>query len=334
MEQRIYSAFQVTENENGTFSRKTTTLSTIELPRHEVLIRVHYSSLNYKDALSAAGNKGITRQYPHTPGIDASGIVEFSLSPDFQPGDEVIVTGYDLGMNTPGGFGQYICVPASWVVPKPTGLTLEESMTLGTAGFTAALALFHLQRCGQKPEHGPILVTGATGGVGSLAVNLLSINGFEVIAATGKSEQTDCLKSWGANQVIDRSVVDDLSGKALLRPKWAGAIDNVGGNTLATVLKATSEHGNICVCGNVSSPVLNTTVFPFILNGVNLLGINSATTPMKLRRMIWDRLAAEWKPKILAAIKKICVLNEMEHLVNQMLQGKCVGRNVLDLRNI
>jgi putative YhdH/YhfP family quinone oxidoreductase len=329
MEHRNYEALLVTCNDEGVFTRKLANLSTAGLPHHEVLIRVHFSSLNYKDALSAAGNRGITRKYPHTPGIDAGGIVETSLSPDFKPGDEVIVTGYDLGMNTPGGFGQYIRVPASWVVMKSAGLSLEESMVLGTAGFTAALALFHLQRCGQMPENGPILVTGATGGVGSLAVNLLSINGYEVIAATGKPELTEQLRNWGANQVIDRSAVDDLSGKALLSPKWAGAIDNAGGNTLATILKATSSHGNVCACGNVASPVLNTTVFPFILNGINLLGINSATTPMSLRRMLWDKLATDWKPKILTDIEKICVLNEMEDLIGQMLQGKCIGRNVL-----
>ena len=251
-----------------------------------------YSSLNYKDALSARGNKGVTRQYPHTPGIDASGTVIESTSPEFKEGDQVIVTGYDLGMNTLGGFGEFINVPADWVVPLPVGLSLKESMVIGTAGFTAALAMHHLLQCLQKPGDGPLLVTGATGGVGSLAILLASKLGFEVIASSGKSYKQEYLTSLGAKKVIERSAVDDQSGRMLLRAQWAGAIDTVGGNTLATVLKSLQQHGNVAACGNVASPLLNTSVFPFILNGVNLLGVNSATTPMPLRREIWDNLSA------------------------------------------
>lgn len=329
MEEIVYRALLVTEDADGRFTRSITSRNTNQLPVNGVLIKVKFSSLNYKDALSASGNRGITRRYPHTPGIDAAGTVVSSLSPAFQPGDEVIVTGYDLGMNTPGGFGEYINVPADWVVPRPAGLTAEESMILGTAGFTAALAMHHLIRCGQTPEKGPVVVSGSTGGVGCLAVNLLSRRGFDVIASTGKPEKTEFLRSIGAAEVISRSETDDQSGKALLRPRWAGGVDTVGGNTLATLLKACSEHGNVATCGNASSPLLSTTVYPFILNGVNLLGVNSATTPMDLRKQLWERLAGEWKPDCLQEIKHLVDLEELESWISLILLGKVTGRVVL-----
>jgi acrylyl-CoA reductase (NADPH) len=329
MTNKDFTALQVSEEKDGSFRRQILNRNTDELIQNGVLIKVEFSSLNYKDALSATGNKGVTRRYPHTPGIDAAGIVEESNSDLFSIGDEVIVTGYDLGMNTPGGFGGYINVPADWVVPKPVGLTLEESMILGTAGITAALSLHHLLRCGQKPEHGPILVTGATGGVGSLAVSMLSNEGFEIIASTGKKDQNDFLKSIGATTVMDRSETNDQSNKALLKPRWAGAIDTVGGNTLATVLKACKEHGNVCACGNVGSPLLHTTVFPFILNGVNLLGVNSATTPMELRHEIWKNLSGKWKPLHLHNLKKLTSLIDLETWIQFILKGQVTGRIVV-----
>jgi acrylyl-CoA reductase (NADPH) len=324
-----FKALWVTEGPDGSFRRKIIQRNSDELVQNGVLIKAEYSSLNYKDALSAIGNKGVTRRYPHTPGIDAAGIVVTSDSELFNRGDEVIVTGYDLGMNTSGGFGEYINVPAGWVVPRPMGLTPEETMIIGTAGFTAALSLFHLLRCGQLPENGPILVTGSTGGVGSLAVALLARQGFEVIASTGKSDQHEFLYRLGAKSIIDRSETDDLSNKALLKPRWAGAIDTVGGNTLATILKSCSEHGNVCACGNVGSPLLNTTVFPFILNGVNLLGINSATTPMKVRRDIWQKLGSEWKPDDIQKIKHLVTLQELDEWIQRILKGEVTGRVVV-----
>lgn len=324
-----FRALWVTEEQDGSFSRKIVLRNTDELVQNGVLIKVSHSSLNYKDALSASGNKGVTRRYPHTPGIDAAGIVESSESPLFIPGDEVIVTGYDLGMNTCGGFGEYINVPAEWVVNKRSGLSAEESMILGTAGFTAALSVHHLIRCGQKPGDGPILVTGATGGVGSMAIALLSKLKYEVIAASGKQDQTDYLISIGAKVVIDRSETNDLSNKALLKPRWAGAIDTVGGNTLATVLKACAPHGNVCSCGNVESPLLATTVFPFILNGINLLGVNSATTPMSLRRELWQKLSSEWKIKGLNDLMHTTSLEGIGEWIDTILHGKVIGRVVL-----
>lgn len=324
-----YKALYISETQEGNFTQEINTLTIDQLTEKGVLIRVLFSSLNYKDALSAIGNKGVTRRYPHTPGIDAAGYIVKSNHPDFKEGDEVIVTGYDLGMNTFGGFGEYINVPANWIVPKPDGMSLEQSMTLGTAGFTAALAVYHLLRSGQRKEDGPVLVTGATGGVGSWGVTLLSHLGFEVIASSGKPEQSDFLRKLGAKTIIGRSETDDISGKALLRPRWAGAIDTVGGNILATVLKSCSEHGNIAVCGNVASPQLQTTVFPFILNGVNLLGVNSATTPMALRRTLWQRLNEEWKTKLPADAVIETDLTGLPEYIRQILNGRITGRVIL-----
>ncbi len=324
-----FKAYWITEESDGSFRHQVIERNTGELPQHGVLIKVAFSSLNYKDALSASGNKGVTRRYPHTPGIDAVGVVAESSSPDFKPGDQVIVTGYDLGMNTMGGFGEYIIVPAAWVVPLPAGLNMEESMILGTAGFTASLAMHNLLRCGQKPEDGGLLVTGASGGVGSLSVAISSHLGFEVIASSGKADKTEYLLKLGANSVISRAEVDDLSGRMLLRPQWAGAIDTVGGNTLATILKSLKAHGSVASCGNVASPLLNTSVFPFILNGANLLGVNSATTPMPLRLEIWNKLAGEWKPDFSHIETKIVGLDEIHNSVEKILNGAITGRVVL-----
>jgi acrylyl-CoA reductase (NADPH) len=330
MEPASFKALRVTEVAPGNFEKNIESCNFDILPEGEVLIKVLFSSLNYKDALSASGNKGVSRKYPHTPGIDAAGIVEHSLSPSFKPGDEVIVTGYDLGMNTPGGFGGYIRVPAEWVVTKPENLTLRESMIFGTAGFTAALALRRLQRNGQQPESGPVLVTGATGGVGSFAVALLAKSGYEVIASTGKNEEKANLKKLGAETIIGRGDLNDTTGRALLRGRWAGAIDTVGGNTLATVIKSCMAHGSVACCGNVSSAELNTTVFPFILNGVSLLGVNSATCLMPERKEIWKLLADKWKVRLPECYITVSSLSEMPHWIDIILRGNLHGRVVLD----
>ena len=324
-----FYAYWVTEESDGTFKHQIFQRNTNELPQNGVLIKVAYSSLNYKDALSASGNKGVTRRFPHTPGIDAAGVVVESVSDMFQPDDQVIVTGYDLGMNTMGGFGEYINVPAEWIVPLPEGLTLKESMILGTAGFTAALSIHHLMRCGQKPEYGTLLVTGASGGVGSLSVAIASKLGYNVTASTGKSDKHEYLINIGAKNVIDRSAIDDQSGRMLLRPQWAAAIDTVGGNTLATILKSLKPHGNVTSCGNVASPLLNTSVFPFILNGVNLLGVNSATTPMPLRLQLWKNLANEWKPDFNAIQTQFVGITDIHTSIEKILAGGITGRVVL-----
>lgn len=321
-----FQAFVVRENEDGTFSRQIEEKNISELPEGEVLIKVAYAALNYKDALSSSGHKGITRNYPHTPGVDACGTVVSSETEDFKEGDKVIVTSYDFGMNTSGGFQEYIRVPAKWPVKLPENMTLEECMVLGTGGFTAALSLYKMEQNDQNPEMGPILVTGSTGGVGSMAVAILSQNGYEVIAASGKQEAHDYLKELGATKIISRAETNDESGRPLLRSQWAGAIDTVGDNTLATCIKACGRNGSIAVCGLVESPKLETTVYPFILNGVNVLGIETAETPRSIRLKIWELLANKWKPKHLDKIKRIISLNELEGYIQAMLEGKSKGR--------
>jgi acrylyl-CoA reductase (NADPH) len=328
-----FKALWVTEKNGGKFERNIIERSVDDLPPGDVLIAVHYSSLNYKDALSATGNKGITRKFPHTPGIDAAGVVELSRSDKFAVGDEVLVTGYDLGMNTAGGFGQFIRVPAEWVVMKPQAYTLKECMIIGTAGFTAAMGLYKMQLLEQTPEKGPIVVTGSTGGVGSLAVALLSKAGFEVVAVTGKPNAWEYLQHLGAARMEGRDYVNDQSGKALIKSQWAGAIDTVGGNTLVTLLKGCKGDGCVVCTGLVSSPKLDATVYPFILNGVNLLGIGSAETPMTTRLAIWERLSDAWniKDKLHAIAKEVTLEELNSTYIDQILQGKIMGRVVVNL---
>ena len=328
-----FKALWITETAEGQFERNIVERMIDDLPPGEVVIRVHYSALNYKDALSATGNKGITRKFPHTPGIDAAGTVEISRSELFTVGEEVIVTGYDLGMNTCGGFGEYIRVPAGWVVRKPDGYTLKECMILGTAGFTAASALFKMELLGQHPQQGSIVVTGSTGGVGSMAVAILNKAGYEVIAITGKPNAEQYLTNLGATHIQSREWVYDTTGKALLRSQWAGAIDTVGGNTLATLLKACQIEGNVVSTGLVGSSQLATTVYPFILNGVNLLGVGSAETPMIRRMAIWDKLSTAWNIKDkLEGISKEVSLEELKDIyIDSILEGKVMGRIVVNL---
>lgn len=323
-----FKALVVRENIDGTFSRKIEDKTIEQLPTGEVVIKVLFAGLNYKDGLSASGHKGITRKYPHTPGIDASGIVESSEDNRFKKGDEVIVTSYDLGMNHDGAFAEYIRVPADWVVNKPASLSFEKSQQFGTAGFTAALALHKMIKGGQKPEMGKIAVTGATGGVGSMAVALLAHAGFEVIASTGKSEK-EYLTSLGATEIHDRSFTSDDSNRPLLRPKWAGAIDTVGGNTLATLLKACDRNGNVATCGLVASPDLSTTVYPFILNGINLLGVESAECPMELRTELWNKLGKEWNVNLPEDSATYISLEELNPYLDAILEGKTKGRIIV-----
>ena len=326
-----FRALRITETPEGKFERNIVLMNTEDLPAGEVLIRVLYSSLNYKDALSATGNKGITRKYPHTPGIDAAGLVESSAHQAFAAHDEVIVTGHDLGMNTSGAYAEYIRVPADWVMHKPPQFSFAEAMTIGTAGFTAAFALYKMERMGQRPSDGPVVVTGSTGGVGSLAVSILSKAGYEVIAITGKTTAKDYLTHLGATTIQARDFVNDQSGKALLRHKWAGAIDTVGGNTLNTLLRACKNEGSVVSTGLVASPSFETTVFPFILNGVNLLGIGSAETAFATRQVLWNKLANEWNvQEKLPAIMTETTLEDLNTTyIDAILESKIMGRIVV-----
>lgn len=325
----MFSAMIVRETGDRKIERHIEQRSVDELPPGDLLIRVHYSSLNYKDALSATGNRGVTRTYPHTPGIDAAGVVEASEVDGFSPGDEVIVIGHDLGMNTDGGFGQYIRVPAGWTVPLPKGLTLRQSMIYGTAGFTAAMSLWSLIRHEITPEQGEVLVTGATGGVGSMAVALLSNAGYTVTAATGKADAADFLRSLGATTVVTRDEVTDT--RPMLRERWAGVVDTVGGEMLSTAIAATKHGGCVTCCGLVASPELQTTVFPFILRGIVLAGIDSAEVAQSLRQTIWNMLATEWKIDILEALNTEISLENLSPEIDRILDGQQRGRILIKL---
>lgn len=299
-----------------------------ELPENDTLIRVNYSSLNYKDALSASGNRGITRRYPHTPGIDAAGVIV--ESPAFSEGEEVVAMGFDLGMNIPGGFGQYVRVPSSWVLRRPEGLSLKECMIYGTAGYTAGLSVAKLTENGVNPDSGEILVTGATGGVGMLAVGILAKIGFHVVASTGKAQASDFLKSLGAAEVISREALHD-PGRPLMSGRWGGVVDTVGGEILSNALKSTKYGGAVTCCGMVASADLCTSIFPFILRGVGLHGIDAAQSPMDLRKKIWEKLSGQWKPDNLERLSSVCALDELEGKIDAMLAGGSMGRVVVPL---
>jgi putative YhdH/YhfP family quinone oxidoreductase len=302
-----------------------------DLPDGEVLIRVHYSSLNYKDALSASGNRGVTRRYPHVPGIDAAGIVEHSTSEEFKGGDQVIVSGHDFGMNTSGGFGQYIKVPSSWVLHCPPDLTLRQSMIYGTAGFTAAQSVLRLVEFPVSPAQGKILVSGASGGVGSMAIALLAGLGYTVTAVSGKPEAVDYLKSLGAGDIITRDQATDLSGKLLLKEKWAAVVDTVGGDILATAIKSTAYGGVVTCCGNVASPDLTLSVYPFILRSVTLMGIDSAKCSMPIRLRIWEKLARDWKLPNIDTLANECSLANLAAQIEHMLDGRQIGRFIVKM---
>ena len=326
-----FKALRVVEVSENKFQSQIVTRELDELPAGDVLIRVSYSSLNYKDALSATGNKGVTREYPHTPGIDAAGTVVSSAVDSLQAGDEVIVIGYDLGMNTDGGFGQYIRVPSEWVVKCPQGLSLKETMIIGTAGFTAALCIQKLITNGVSPEGGPVVVTGATGGVGIIAVALLHKLGYRVVASTGKQSSHALLTSLGATEIIDRSTLSEENPRPLLKEQWAGAVDVVGGETLANVIKSIRYGGSVACCGLVQSPAFKATVLPFILRGVNLLGVDSVQLPLTTKEAVWHKLAVEWKLENLEALCNEIGFDKLDDSLQIVKNGNATGRYVLNL---
>ena len=329
---KTYKALVAVENSSGEFTQSVKELATENLPDHDVLIEVHFSSLNYKDALSATGNRSVTKTYPFTPGIDAAGIVRNSRDSRFAPGDEVIVTSYDLGMNTPGGFGQYIRVPADWVLHLPECLRLRESMMIGTSGITAAFGVEKIDRL-MPDTQGDVLVTGATGAVGSFAVGLLNLLGYRVIAATGKPEQEDFLKIIGASEVINRDTVTDVSDKPLLSSHWRAAFDTVGGAMLDSVLRQLEHNGVVACCGNVLGGELNTSIYPFILRGISLMGVDSGIAHMQDRVRIWDKLATEWKIPHLEHISNVCTLEDLPDEIDRMLKGGQAGKVLVSLRD-
>ena len=326
-----FRAFRVDRTGDRQYTRSVVQRDIADLPGGDLLIDVAYSSLNYKDALSATGNPGVTRNFPHTPGIDAAGTVLTSASEDFPPGTEVVVIGFDLGMNTAGGFGQRIRVPAGWAVAMPEGLDVRLSMILGTAGFTAALSIDKLESTGMTPDGGPVLVTGSTGGVGSVAVKLLAKLGYEVHAGTGKADRHDYLRDLGASVIVARE--DLLAGaeRPLGRETWGGVVDTVGGQILVNAVKSLRYGASAAACGLVASPEIPASVFPFILRHVNLLGIDSVETAVAEKGRIWSKLAGPWKLDGLEDLVEPLTLDSLSDAIDRILAGDMVGRGLVDL---
>ena len=322
----------VVRKEEDQFSVNIEQLSLTDLPKGEVLIAVQYSSVNYKDGLASIPNGNIVRSYPFVPGIDLAGVVVSSTDSRFKEGDEVIATSYGIGVSHYGGYSQYARIPADWIVPLPAGLTLKEAMIIGTAGFTAALSVQRLEENGMTPDLGHVLVTGATGGVGSFAVSILSKLGYTVEASTGKESEHEYLKQLGAHTILSREEVYNGKIPALGKQKWAAAIDPVGGESLAAILSQMQYGGSVAVSGLTAGTKVPTTVFPFILRGVNLLGIDSVECPMEKRLAVWNRLATDFKPSHLEQlIQKEVTLQELPDVFSTLLKGEARGRIIVKL---
>jgi len=324
-----FPAYLVQRDSEGRVTASVSAITQDELPAGDVLIRVAYSSLNYKDALACQGHPGVVRGFPHVPGIDCAGTIVESASEDRRPGEEVLVTGYELGAGHWGGFAAYVRVPAEWVVRLPAGLSLREAMIYGTAGFTAAQCVTAIVQHGIEPNRGPVVVTGATGGVGCLAVAILARLGYDVAAVSGKHEQHYWLRRLGANTVLGRGEVVDDSGRPLLGSRWAAAVDTVGGKPLTTILRSMQHRGCVAACGLVAGADLMLTVYPFILRGVTLAGIDSAKCPWQQRLEMWQKLAGPWRIDRLHELANEVTLDELPSCVEQILAGQIVGRTVV-----
>lgn len=325
-----YRALRV-EALDGGVSCQLRELEGAQLPDSELLIRVCYSSLNYKDALSAAGHKGVTRKLPHTPGIDAAGVVVSDSSGKFSEGDQVIVIGYDLGMNHPGGLAEYICIPSAWAVKKPDSLSLSDAMVWGTGGFTAAMCLERIQLFNIDPEDGPVVVTGASGGVGSLALALLKSQGYKAVAVTSKSDQQERLLAKGADSVVLLSDFLAQAQKPLAPPVYAGGVDTLGGEPLMAMLKQLKPGGVVSACGMAVDPEFQANVYPFILRGANLCGIDSAEYPIEKRQKLWQKLAGVWCLENPLALVQTLKLAEVPNTLKLMREGKSQGRYLVEI---
>jgi NADPH2:quinone reductase len=326
---QTFRAFRIV-NQAGKINGAVVTASLDELSAGEVLIKASYSSVNYKDALAATGAGKILRRFPLIGGIDVAGVVASSSDPRFRDGDRVLVTGYDLGVAVNGGYAGYVRVPADWVVPLPDELTFFESMTLGTAGFTAGLSVLRLERNGLRPGKGKVVVTGSTGGVGSIAVAALAHLGYDVTAVTGKDDAGEYLTRLGAREVLSRTTLE-MGTRPLEKAQWAGAIDAVGGDMLAWLTRTTDHWGGIASTGLTGGIELHTTVMPFILRGVSLIGIDSAACPMEIRTEVWHRLATDMKPPVLQAIATEIPLDGLHDAFGTLLAGKARGRFVVNV---
>ncbi|MGJ7919834.1 NADPH:quinone oxidoreductase family protein [Neobacillus sp. LXY-4] len=329
--EKLFKAF-VVDKINDHFSAETRTISMDDLPDGDVIVKVHYSSVNYKDGLASIPNGKIVRSYPFVPGIDLAGIVVSSTDPRFTEGDEIIATSYEIGVSHYGGFSEYAQIPADWIVPLPKGLSLKEAMVYGTAGFTAALSVDRLENSGLTPDKGKVLVTGATGGVGSIAAAILAKRGYHVVASTGKQSEHDFLKKLGVKEILSREELIGEKIKPLDQQLWAGAVDPVGGKSLASILSKVQYGGSVAVSGLTGGADLPTTVFPFILRGVNLLGIDSVNCPMETRLKVWNRMATDMKPDgLLETIKKEVTLSDLPETLSSILKGEARGRTVVVL---
>ena len=329
---KTFKALVVEETSEGTFAKNIQERHVSDLPDNDLLIEVHYSSLNYKDAMSASGNKSITKNYPHTPGIDAAGVVVSDKSGTFSEGQEVVVFGYDLGMNTAGGLGQMIAIPADWALPCPEALSLKEAMIYGTGGLTAALSIQKLEKMGAKPSDGPVAVSGATGGVGTISIAILSQLGYESIAFSGKPEQSEHLKELGATEVRHRDTINEVGNRPVGHPLWANAIDTVGGDYLANLLKQTKPGGAVTTCGLAASASFSMTVLPFITRAVSLLGIDSVFIPLEDKKAIWQRVATDMKLPNLEQYAEEITLEQTPEYLDRFIDGKAVGRYVVNVR--
>lgn len=319
------------DDTDGQFSIKVKEKNEQDLPQGELLVQVAYSSLNYKDALACIQGGKIVKSYPFTPGIDLCGTVISSASKLFKEGDSIVATGFGLGVSHPGGFSQLARIPADWAVPLPPNLSFTEAMALGTAGLTSALAIQRLEHNGLQPDQGPVIVTGATGGVGSLSVSMLAVRQYKVTAATGKPSEHDFLRKLGAEQIIQRKELIPDKLAPLEHQHWAGAIDTVGGLTLAYLLSSLRYGGSVASCGLVGGTQVNTSVIPFILRGINLLGIDSVWCPLKLRQTLWEHMSGELKPTFLHSIFREISLLDVPEYVSQILQGNTRGRVIVKL---
>ena len=325
-----FKAFLIEEAEEGVNS-SFKTIDTADLDPGEVLIKTAYSSVNFKDALAATGAGKIIRRFPCVGGIDLSGVVVESSSDEFKVGQEVIATSYDIGVAHHGGYAEYCRVPAKWVVPMPAGLDLFSSMALGTAGFTAGLAVERMEHNGLNPDAGPVLVNGATGGVGGIAIDILSAMGYDVTAMTGKPDQSDYLKTLGAAEVLDTASLDLTKIRPLGRETWAGVVDNLGGDILAWLASTVKVGGAIASIGLAASFKFNTTVMPYILRGVTLAGIDSVNAEMEIRRKVWGRLATDMKPKNLDKIVTTVAFDDLPAIFQKVMQAKMRGRSVVKI---
>lgn len=324
-----FYALLVQQHPNDGVTASIEQLGQLQLPQGDVVIQVSHSSINYKDALASQGHRGVVSQLPHIPGIDCAGVVRESNSGEVSEGAEVLVTGYGLGSDSWGGFSQLVRVPAEWVVPLPKGMTAAKAMSYGTAGFTAAQSVSALLCHGLTPEDGPVLVTGASGGVGVISVAILAKLGFEVVAMSGKAELHDALTKVGASRIVGRDALPTEDSSPMLKSEWAGGIDTVGGDILVALVRSTNYRGCVTACGLVAGHKLPLSVYPFILRGVTLAGIDSAKCPHKPRLEIWDKLAGEWNIALPEELISTVTLDGVLDRIEQMLAGKAYGRTIV-----